>query len=268
MTEPLRMCDARIVLALPAFNEAANIDPLFSRIAQARKEVLPNLSVLIYNDGSVDKTRELAQAWDKRDGLPVRVIGLEQNRGLGAAVLGLVRDFAGPAHGGQADPQAMALMDCDDTMDPYQIPAMWDRLQNEKLDLIIASRYRRGARISGVPPIRRLMSRGAGVLFSMLHPISGVRDYSCGYRLYTRDLLERAVKLWGDDLIEQRGFASMVELLLKLGKMGAKAGEVPLQLRYDQKRGESKMPVAENSTRLLKLMWKWRRSGLEPKART
>ena len=147
-------------------------------------------------------------------------------------------------------------------MNPFR-----ERLQRDKLDVIVASRYRSGATISGVPPIRRLMSRGAGVLFKLLHPISGIRDYSCGYRLYTRELLERAVATWGSDLIEQRGFASMVELLLKLGKMGAKAGEIPLQLRYDQKRGEGKLPVAENSTRLLKLMWKWRRSGLEPKKR-
>jgi dolichol-phosphate mannosyltransferase len=160
----------------------------------------------------------------------------------------------------------MALMDCDDTMNPFQIVEMWKKSEAEKLDLVIASRYRRGATVSGVPMVRRLMSRGARTLFTLMHPIRGVRDYSCGFRLYRRDLLERAIALWGDDLIVQRGFASMVEVLLKLGRMGAKCGEVPLQLRYDQKRGESKMPVSDNATRLLKLMWKWRREGLTPPA--
>ncbi len=252
-----------VVLALPAYNEAANIDPLFTRIAQVRAECMPNLSVLIYDDGSKDDTRKLAESWNKAP-LPVRVIGLKENRGLGGALSGLVHDFAGTNKGGQPASTHMALMDCDDTMDPFQIPAMLDLMDAQKLDLVIASRYRRGAKVWGVPPLRRLMSRGARTLFTLMHPIRGVRDYSCGYRLYRRDLLEKACTVWGERLIEQRGFASMVELLLKLGRMGAKCGEIPLQLHYDQKRGESKMPVSDNATRLLKLMWRWRKEGLVP----
>ena len=48
---------------------------------------------------------------------------------------------------------------------------------------------------------------------------------------------------------------------------GRRAGEVPLCLRYDQKRGESKMPVSDNARRLRKLMLTWRREGLEPPAK-
>lgn len=256
--------DARIVLGLPAYNEAESIDPLFTRIAAARREKLPGLSVLLYNDGSRDTTRARAEAWNGREGLPVRVIGLDENRGLGGALLGLFRDYASPAGGGQPGSHALALMDCDDTMDPFQLEALWERLRSGGLDLAIASRYRAGATVTGVSAYRRLMSFGARTLFGLLHPIPGVRDYSCGYRLYRRDLLERAWAAWGEDLVVQRGFASMVEVLLKLGRLGARAGEVPLQLHYDQKRGASKMPVSDNATRLLKLMWRWRREGLVP----
>jgi dolichol-phosphate mannosyltransferase len=149
-------------------------------------------------------------------------------------------------------------------MDPFQLPEMWRRLREEQLELVVASRYRRGATIDGVSAARRVMSRGAGVLFGLMHPIPGIRDYSCGYRLYSHALLDRAWKAWGEALIQERGFASMVEFLLKLGRLGAKAGEVPLKLHYDRKRGKSKMPVGDNATRLLKLMWRWRRAGLQP----
>lgn len=264
LSDHAQRIEARIVLALPAFNEADNIDPLFQRISKARSTVVPNLSVLLYNDGSTDDTRRKAEAWNGKDGLKVRVIGLDENRGLGAAVLALVRDFCSSERGGQADADAMALMDCDDTMDPFQLPEMWRRLREGPLELVVASRYRRGSTIDGVSIARRIMSRGAGILFGLMHPISGIRDYSCGYRLYDRGLLDRAWKSWGEQLIRERGFASMVELLLKLGRLGAKAGEVPLRLHYDRKRGESKMPVGDNATRLLKLMWHWRRAGLEP----
>jgi dolichol-phosphate mannosyltransferase len=259
----LNASTARIVLALPAYNEAENIDALFGRVAAARNSLLPHLSILIYNDGSKDDTAAKAQAWHGREGLAVRVIGSSINKGLGGALLELVKDFCGPESGGQPGAEAMALMDCDNTMDPFQLPEMWETLSSGALDVVIASRYARGAAMSGVPALRRLMSRGASVLFTMMHPIPGVRDYSCGFRLYRREPLAQALHAWGDELIVQRGFASMVELLLKLGRRKLRMAEVPLQLRYDQKLGESKMPVGDNAVRLLKMMWRWRMEGLD-----
>jgi dolichol-phosphate mannosyltransferase len=253
---------ARLVLGLPAFNEAPNIDPLFERISRVRARLMPNLSVLLYDDGSRDDTAEKARAWNGREGLPVRVIG------LGTALASLLKDFAGTASGGQPGAEALALMDCDDTMDPVQLPRMWRLLSERHLDLVIASRYRPGATISGVPLHRLMLSQAAAFIFKSLHPLGGIRDYSCGYRLYSRDLLRRAHAVWGGDLVQQRGFASMVEVLLKLGRLGARCAEVPLRLRYEQKRGASKMAVTDNATRLLRLAWRWRRSGLVPPARS
>jgi dolichol-phosphate mannosyltransferase len=82
--------------------------------------------------------------------------------------------------------------------------------------------------------------------------------------MYSRTLLQRAFAAWGGDLVQQRGFASMVEVLLKLGRLGARCAEVPLRLRYEQKRGASKMAVSDNATRLLRLAWRWRAQGLDP----
>lgn len=253
--------DASIVLGLPAYNEAANIDPLFARIQAVRARLMPSLSVLLYDDGSRDDTAARARAWNSPK-LPVRVIGMSENRGLGTALFRLVEDFASPAHGGQPGSAALALMDCDDTMDPLQLPRMWDLLEHEQRDVVIASRYRSGATITGVPAHRLMLSQAAAFLFKALHPLPGVRDYSCGYRLYRRSLLERAVATWGRDLVVQPGFAAMVEILLKLGRLNASCAEIPLRLRYEQKRGASKMAVSDNARRLLRMAWRWRREGL------
>jgi dolichol-phosphate mannosyltransferase len=40
-------------------------------------------------------------------------------------------------------------------------------------------------------------------------------------------------------------FAATTEILLKLGAAGARAAEVPLQLRYDLKHGASKMKLIQ-----------------------
>jgi hypothetical protein len=54
-----------------------------------------------------------------------------------------------------------------------------------------------------------------------------------------------------------------VELLLKLNRLGARCGEIPLELRYDLKQGASKMDVGGNTLRLLNKLVSWRLRGLE-----
>jgi len=60
--------------------------------------------------------------------------------------------------------------------------------------------------------------------------------------------------------VDQDGFQCMVDILLKLRKLPLIFGEVPLILRYDLKRGPSKMRLARTSVNTLRLLWK-RRTG-------
>ena len=163
-------------------------------------------------------------------------------------------------HGAADD--VLFIMDCDDTHHPRQFAGMLAAL-DRGFDVVIASRYRRGARIAGVAPHRQVLSLGAATLFKLLHWCPGVRDYTCGFRAYRVALLQRARFHYRERLIEERGFACMVELLLKLNRLGAKMCEVPLDLRYDLKQSASKMDVGGNTTRLLKKLVAWRVRGLE-----
>ncbi len=61
----------------------------------------------------------------------------------------------------------------------------------------------------------------------------------------------------------ERGFACMVELLLKLNALGVRFAEIPLQLRYDQKPTVTTMGVSSNIGRLLSLSVLWRLQGLD-----
>ena len=69
------------------------------------------------------------------------------------------------------------------------------------------------------------------------------------------------LEAYGDALVAERGFACMVELLLKLNALQARFAEVPLQLRYDQKQTATKMGVGSNMRRLLVLLVRWRLRG-------
>ena len=99
-----------------------------------------------------------------------------------------------------------------------------------------------------------------GLLFSVVYPIPGVRDYSCGYRAYRADRLASALKEQDEQTASDDGFAVMVQILIALHKRGATFGEVPLILRYDWKVGPSKMRVGRTVLRTLAVLWRERRS--------
>ena len=72
--------------------------------------------------------------------------------------------------------------------------------------------------------------------------------------LHRVSLLARAAAHWGERLIEERGFACMVELLLKLRHCRPVVTEVPLTLRYDRKQGPSKIRIGRTVGQYLKLL--------------
>ncbi len=129
--------------------------------------------------------------------------------------------------------------------------------------MVIASRFRSGARIVGVPLYRRVVSRGGSWIFRVLFPTPNVRDFTSGYRAYRAPLLKRAFDTYGEQFVAESGFSCMVDILLKLRALDAIMTELPLVLRYDFKYGISKMMVLGTIGDTLRLALKRRfgRSG-------
>lgn len=243
-----------IWFVLPAFNEEAAIEPLIRRILGLEARVGEGkLAVLVVDDGSTDSTAARAAAFDVRR---VRVVPHGVNRGLGTAVVtGITRclEQAG-------DEDLVVLMDADNSHDPELFFRM-EQAIGEGSDVVIASRYQPGACVHGVPPYRQLLSHGMSALFRTILPIPAVRDFSCGYRTYRASILRKVVDRWGPDLLEERGFTCMVELLVKLWRVGARFAEVPMELRYDLKVSPSKMRVGRTVWNTLRLLARERRRG-------
>lgn len=244
----------RIFIGLPAYNEEIALPRLLTRVERFAATAPDPVTVVLYNDGSTDATLAIARAWQRR--LSLVIIDGVVNKGLGAGLRALVAYAAGNAD----DDDVLAVMDCDDTHDPAQIAAMLAQIA-AGADVVIGSRYARGATVRGVPPVRRLTALGAAALFKLIHPVHGVWDYTCGYRAYRAAVLKAAAARYGDGLIAEDGFACMVELLLKLNALHARFAEIPLQLRYDQKPTETRMGVGSHTRRLLLLLVRWRLRG-------
>jgi dolichol-phosphate mannosyltransferase len=246
----------RVYIGLPAFNEEIALPRLLKRIDSLVESSQLAITVVVYNDGSRDMTASIASQWRGR--MSVVLLDCPVNKGLGVGLNALI-DYAA-ATGGADD--VLVIMDCDDTHDPSQIPQMLQAMA-KGADVVIASRFTRGATVRGVPALRRMTALGAVFLFKLVHPVARVWDYTCGYRAYRIGVLQDALKRFRGRLIEESGFACMVEALLKLNAAGARFAEVGLHLRYDLKPTESKMAVSSNMRRLLALLIRWRWRGFE-----
>jgi dolichol-phosphate mannosyltransferase len=245
-----------IVVVLPAYNEADALPPLLRRLGDVSVGHFgSSLAVIVVDDGSTDGTAEAARGAAPPT-LDVRVIPHEGNRGLNEALrTGLL---AALERVGEND--IVVTMDADDTHAPGLISRM-TMLIEEGNDVVVASRYAPGGRVLGVPLSRRVLSRGASLLFRAVYPVRGVRDYTCGYRAYRAGLLKEAFARWGPEFLGEPGFSCMVDILLKLSRLQAVVAEAPLILRYDRKPGKSKMNVRRTMVQTLSLLAR-RRLGL------
>jgi dolichol-phosphate mannosyltransferase len=242
------------VVVLPVYDEEGRIERLLRHIDEAMEDASVPYRVLLVDDGSRDRTREIVQACASR--MPITLMQHDQNLGLGATI----RDGLVAAAESAGERDIIVTMDADDTHAPGLILRMV-RMISEGHDVVIASRYRTGSRCVGVPLHRRALSWGASWLFRATFPIAGVRDYTCGYRAYRARVIREALTRYGDTLFDQDGFQCMVDILLKLRRMNLIFGEVPFILRYDYKEGGSKMNVTQTIRDTLGLMWKRRLGG-------
>jgi dolichol-phosphate mannosyltransferase len=240
-----------VYVGLPAHNEEIALPRLLQRIELLGAALQKTITVVLYNDGSTDSTSTIARQWEER--LSLVLLDCPQNKGLGAGLRALVRHVVETAH----EEDILVIMDCDDTHDPAQVREMLRSIE-EGADVVIGSRFVPGALVRGVPRWRRLTALSAAALFKLIHPVRGVRDYTCGYRTYRVRALRKAFNSYGAKLIEESDFACMPELLLKLNALGFQFTEVPLQLRYDLKPTASKMDVGRNISQLIKLLVQWR----------
>lgn len=242
------MKGARANVVLPAYNEEAAIGRVLDRIDAALGGAGIEHTVFVVDDGSADGTARVVEERAARRP-SVCLQKHETNEGLGPTL----RDGLLAAAVAAADQDVVVTLDADDTQPPELIPAMMQRIA-AGADVVIASRYEPGARTFGVPLYRRALSRAASVVFRVVLPIEGVRDFTCGYRAYRASVLKAAIQGWGDRFVDQQGFQSMVDVLLKLRGRGLTFAEVPLVLRYDAKSGASKMKVAGTIGRTLLLL--------------
>ena len=222
------------VFVIPAYNEEANVPRLLADL-----ESRPDLwrgggRVLLVDDGSTDRTVEVARAHDGE--MPVEVLVAERNGGPGQA---FDRGFR-HALTFCRDDDLIVTLESDTTSDLDALEAMLAAAR-AGADVVLASHHGSGA-LANVSPHRRFLSRAAS---SVIRRGGGLdaSTVSSFFRVYRASVLQRGYEHYADSFIQERGFACKAEILIKLSRMGITVAEVPVTLDWSKREGQSKMKV-------------------------
>ena len=239
---------ADIVFVIPAYNEGANIGQLLEGVdAASRLESSGRCRVLVGDDGSTDQTPQILRDFARH--IPLESVRHPVNLGAGRAFLS---GFKRALEVTQPD-DIIVTMEADNTGDWGILPRMIQQTRNG-CDIALASCYVREGRVEGTTWWRQILSRTANGMLRIVCPIPGVRTYSSFYRAYRQDILRRAMEMYGDDLIRERGFTCMLELLMKLQTLKPRITEIPMILRCQLRKGKSKMKVGPTIAAYFRLM--------------
>lgn len=101
-------------IVVPAFNEAANLRPLYTRVEQALDAVDLDWELIVVDDGSMDETRQVLHELHAHDGR-VKALFLSRNFGQGPAITAGIEASKG---------DAVAILDADGQDPPEILPQM------------------------------------------------------------------------------------------------------------------------------------------------
>jgi glycosyltransferase involved in cell wall biosynthesis len=162
-----------VSIVVPAYNEEDNLRPLRAAIQEAIDGRL-DYEVIIVDDGSRDRTREIAREIAKEDPR-FRLVALARNTGETAAGWAGMREARG---------DLVCIMDADLQNDPKDLPKMVALVG--EFDVVCGWRKKRG---DGDNIIRRISSRIANWVRNALSSES-IHDSGCTYRVFRRECVD------------------------------------------------------------------------------
>ena len=233
----------KAVIVLPTYNERENVAPLVDALQNVFPSMGHDMSILIVDDNSPDRTADVVRALQPRYANLHLIEG--KKAGLGAAYIRGMR-FALDVM--RAD--VVFGMDADFSHKPADLPRLMAEI-DDGADFVIGSRYVRGG---SVPTTwgwhRRLNSRIGNFVARYVAGIYRVRDCTSGYRAIRAPLLRRI------DLGQLRvqGYAFLVALLHAATLHGAKVREIPIDF-VDRAAGESKLGLRDIVEFIVNAWW-------------
>lgn len=212
----------KLVIQMPALNEEATIEKVISKIPKEFVGI-DQVEVLVVNDGSTDKTAELALSSGSE------VVSHEHNKGVGAAFQ------TGIAKSLEMGADIIVNMDSDGQFNPEDIPSLLAPILSGKAHMVTATRFKDPKMIPQMPKVKIWGNkRVAGMVRFLTN--QKFTDVSCGFRAFSKEAALK-MNLFGT-------FTYTQETFLDLAFKNLKIVEVPVPVRGVREFGKSR--VASN----------------------
>jgi glycosyltransferase involved in cell wall biosynthesis len=222
----------RISVVLPAYNEQDNIERQVRGVDDVLRDMrFDDYEILVVDDGSRDRTREIAQAMTA-DVPRLRVLVHETNQGYAKA---LRTGFT------TARMPLVFYTDADNQFDVRELKNLLPSID----DYDIVS----GFRIYRFDPFSRLvLSWGYNLLVRVIFRIR-VRDVDCAFKLFRREIFDRIH-------IESKKFFVDTEILAKAAKLGLRMTEIGVR-HYPRTAGQSTVRPSHVLHTLAEIVQMW-----------
>ncbi len=212
----------KLVVQLPALNEETTIASVIRAIPRDIEGV-DEVAVVVVNDGSTDRTAELARE------AGAIVLTHETSRGVGSAFRTGLRQST------ELDADIVVTIDADGQFNPEDIRTVVAPILKGEAEFVTASRFIDPSLEPEMPKAKRwgndFMARWVSSMVK-----KRFHDVSCGFRAYAKEAYLRLILL-GD-------FTYTHEVFLTLAFSGVRIKEVPVRVRGVREHGESR--VANN----------------------
>jgi glycosyltransferase involved in cell wall biosynthesis len=216
------MLPKTVAILIPCLDEELTI----GKVVDDFRRVAPAARVYIIDNGSADRTAEIAAAHGAR-------VLVETRRGKGFAMRTAFR---------RIDADIYVMVDGDDTYPAEALAALMEPVIAGQADMTVGSRLMRGTSSE----FRALNRLGNWIYPATLRFLLHVRltDVLSGFRVMTREFV-RGIPIAG------QGFEIEAELTIKALERNFRLVEVPIDLRARPKGSQTKIRVVSDGYRIL-----------------
>ncbi|MEX1053814.1 MAG: glycosyltransferase family 2 protein [Nitrosopumilaceae archaeon] len=165
----------KLTIVIPAYNEEKTIGKVIKEIPNTIPSI-DKIDVIVIDDGSTDKTAEVAR------NVGAKVYSFKHNKGLAKAVAEGFARFL------ESDSDILVLTDADDQYDSREIPLLVDPIIQKKADMVLGDRQ-----VKKLDHMKFGNKIGNMMVTKMLSTLIGmdVLDAQSAFRSYTRETVAR-----------------------------------------------------------------------------
>ncbi|ADP77001.1 glycosyl transferase family 2 [Methanothermus fervidus DSM 2088] len=199
----------KVMVVVPAYNEEKHIEEVVTELCER------NYEVVVVNDGSEDRTREILKKLKSKYRDKLHVYHHIVNAGLGVALKTGIKAAL------RKNADYIVTFDADGQHDPDDIQKLLNVLKRDKADVVIGKRN-----FSEMPFSRRIgniILNFITFLFYGLH----VNDSQCGLRAFTRNAAEKIE-------IYSRGYSVSSDIIGEIKRKNLKIEEVNIKTLYTE----------------------------------